>query len=230
MGLPDLALPAWGPYTKKYLGISHLTDVARGLRFDLSVFPGLYRRRVDVPRVTWESGYHPWEASADLEYFSHRHELEWKDRLYADISFSPVDANTRLVRALLVNTTDLPQNLSLQFMAHLNFPPVRTYSEENLEPGTVTLPAGVTWVGALDYTELTFARLTAIEGLERAARELGLVDLRARLVPGQNGGSGDGVRLLVRPAQLLYAQGLAAQLAERAKFIGFTHFALGERL
>lgn len=74
--------------------------------------------------------------------------------------------------------------------------------------------------------ELTFARLTAIEGLEREARELGLSDLRARLVPAENG---DAVRLLVRPAQALLAQSLARQLEERAHFIGFTHFSLGER-
>lgn len=78
--------------------------------------------------------------------------------------------------------------------------------------------------------ELTFARLTAIEGMERAARDLGLLDLRARLVPGPlNGQEGDAVRLLVRPEQLVFAQGLAGQLEERARFIGFTHFALGER-
>lgn len=76
--------------------------------------------------------------------------------------------------------------------------------------------------------ELTFARLTAIEGLERTARELGLVDLRARLVPGPNGG-GDAVRLLVRAGQLPLAQSLAAQLERRALFVGFTHFSLGER-
>lgn len=78
--------------------------------------------------------------------------------------------------------------------------------------------------------ELTFARLTAIEGLERAARDLGLEDLRARLVPGPlNAQDGDAVRLLVRPEQLVFAQGLAQTLEERARFIGFTHFALGER-
>ncbi|MHC1700876.1 MAG: TIGR00268 family protein [Humidesulfovibrio sp.] len=88
--------------------------------------------------------------------------------------------------------------------------------------------------------ELTYRRLTAIEALERAARELGLVDLRARLAPGGNGGQNggnhdghndtrDGVRLLVRPAQLLLAQSLAARLNERARFIGFAHFELGER-
>lgn len=154
----DLDLPAWGPYTKKYVGISHLTDPARGLRFDLSVFPGLYRRRVDVPRVTWESGYHPWEASVDLEYFCHRHEVEWKDRVYADISFSRLDEESRLVRAELVNRTDLPQSLTLQFMASLHFPPIRTYSEERLEPGTVDLPPGVSWFDFLGAEDVRFAR------------------------------------------------------------------------
>lgn len=76
--------------------------------------------------------------------------------------------------------------------------------------------------------ELTFARLTAIEGLERAASELGLTDVRARLLPGENG-HGDAARLLVRPAQTPFAQALAGQLEERARFIGFTHFELGER-
>lgn len=76
--------------------------------------------------------------------------------------------------------------------------------------------------------ELTFKRLTAIEALERTARELGLLDLRARLVPGQFGAP-DAVRLMVRPAQLLLAQSLAARLAERSLFIGFAHFQLGER-
>jgi pyridinium-3,5-biscarboxylic acid mononucleotide sulfurtransferase len=75
--------------------------------------------------------------------------------------------------------------------------------------------------------ELTYARLTAIEGLERAALDLGLVDLRARLIPGD--GHGDGVRLLVRPAQFMFALGQLKRLQERAQFIGFTHFSLGER-
>lgn len=76
--------------------------------------------------------------------------------------------------------------------------------------------------------ELTFKRLTAIEALERTALELGLADLRARLVPGRDG-LPDGVRLLVRPAQLLLAQSLAARLDERSRFFGFAHFSLGER-
>ena len=62
----DLSLPAWGPYTKQYSGISHVPAKNNGVRFDLSVFPGYYRRRVDVPNVTFESGYHMWDARPDL--------------------------------------------------------------------------------------------------------------------------------------------------------------------
>ena len=69
-GKHDLRLSSWGPYTKRYIGISHIPDVHAGLRFDLSVFPGLYRRAVNIPNVMWESGYHPWEAAPDLSYFS----------------------------------------------------------------------------------------------------------------------------------------------------------------
>ena len=38
----DLSLPAW-PYTKRYSGISHVPAANDGVRFDLSVFPGMYR-------------------------------------------------------------------------------------------------------------------------------------------------------------------------------------------
>ena len=62
----SLYLPDWGPYTKRYVGISHLPGDNEGIRFDLSVFPGYYRRKVEVPNVFHESGYHPWEVSSDL--------------------------------------------------------------------------------------------------------------------------------------------------------------------
>ena len=87
----DLRLSAWGPYTKRYMGISHIPDARAGLRFDLSVFPGLYRRGVQLPNVLWESGYHPWEAAPDLSYFRHRHEVIWKDQVYADVDFCRLD-------------------------------------------------------------------------------------------------------------------------------------------
>ena len=112
----DLSLPAWGPYTKQYSGISHVPAKNNGVRFDLSVFPGYYRRRVDVPNVTFESGYHMWDARPDLSRYTIRHELEWKDRVYTDISFAQAGPDASLIRAECCNDTDQPQNLVLHWM------------------------------------------------------------------------------------------------------------------
>ena len=142
----DLNLPDWGPYTKRYIGISHIPDTKSGLRFDLSVFPGLYRRKVDVPSVLYENDYHPWEASPNLEYFSFRHELEWKDQVYTDISYSEINDKSRLIRIECVNSTDKNQNLALHFMAFMNFPPLKEYSPYTpVYPAVVTLPEDAVW-------------------------------------------------------------------------------------
>jgi hypothetical protein len=154
----DLRLPAWGSYTKTYNGISHVADLERGLRFDLSVFPGRYRREVMVPNVNWEGGFHPWEAAPDLSFFSYRYELEWKDRMYCDVSFSTLSDRARLIRAELVNNTPVNQNLVLHFMASFNYPYVRPYMTEPAQKAVLRLPAGAVWVNALDYAELRFGK------------------------------------------------------------------------
>ncbi|HEY8598843.1 MAG TPA: hypothetical protein VIL85_10465 [Thermomicrobiales bacterium] len=178
---PDLRLPDWGPYTKRYIGVSHIADAARGLRFDLSVFPGFYRHKIDVPNVLWESGYSPWAAAPDLSYYSHRHELSGSDELYCDIAFAHLDDDARLIRATFVNRTNAPQNLVLHQMASLNFPPPKAYVPEPLRPATIELPPGAGWLDALDYAGLTFAQprptdtLNA-DGLRRAeTRDHGFV-------------------------------------------------------
>ncbi len=153
-GSHDLRLSAWGPYTKRYMGISHIPDANAGLRFDVSVFPGLYRRGIQPPNVLWESGYHPWEAAPDLSYFRHRFEVIWKDRVYADVDFCRLDETSVLVRAACVNGTDATQNLNLHFMASLHFPALRPNSQESLDMACVALPAGALWIEALDYADL----------------------------------------------------------------------------
>ncbi|MEQ6121461.1 trehalase family glycosidase [Reichenbachiella sp. MALMAid0571] len=154
----DLNLPNWGPYTKKYIGVSHIPDVDKGLRFDLSVFPGFYRRKVDVPNVFFESGFHPWEASPNLEYFSFRHELEWKDRVYTDISYSLMDEKSRLVRIECVNNTDIAQSIVLHMMSSIHFPSIKEYNPNTpIEFSTIKLPDYAVWIDGLDYQDLQFA-------------------------------------------------------------------------
>jgi len=161
----DLTLPAWGPYTKAYMGISHLPaldarpegDSVDGVRVDLAVVPGFYRRKVDVPNVMWESGYHPWEAAPDLSYYSHRHELEWRDRVYVDVSFSALDDGARLVRCRCVNDTDDPQSLVLHYLASLHYPALASHGREPLRAARVEVPPGGVWVDGLDYDLLDLA-------------------------------------------------------------------------
>jgi hypothetical protein len=142
----DLMLSDWGPYTKKYIGLSHIADKDKGFRFDLSAFPGFYRRKVDIPNVKWESGYHPWEASTNLDYYSYRHELEWKDQVYTDISYSRIDDSSRLIRVECVNNTPNYQDLVIHFMASMNFP--------SSQCAKVELPGEAIWIDALDYSDI----------------------------------------------------------------------------
>lgn len=152
----DLRLSEWGPYTKKYIGVSHIADPDRGVRYDLSVFPGLYRRHTEVPNVTWESGFHPWEAAPDLSYYSFRHELEWKDRLYADISYSHITDKARLVRSEFVNRTESDQNVVLHYMSSIHYPQIGSH-QERLRMAEAKLPVGAVWIDALEYGEMAFA-------------------------------------------------------------------------
>ncbi|BDD08457.1 hypothetical protein FUAX_08890 [Fulvitalea axinellae] len=117
----DLDLPDWGPYNRAYNGISHVADPERGSRFELSVAPGFYRRKVIIPTVRYEAGFHPWEASPGLEYFSYRYELEWKDQVYCDVAFVQMDKNSRYIRSEFVNNTDAQQTVTLELFADMVF-------------------------------------------------------------------------------------------------------------
>lgn len=162
----DLSLPAWGPYGKQYAGASHIADRARGLRFDLSVFPALYRRRVDVPNVRWESGWHPWDCAPDFSYFSYRHQLVGKDEVYADISYSRLPGDSGLlVRCEFVNATAAACSTALHFMASLHAPSPRPYGTEPLRVVIPRLPSGATLKHPLDYETLDYANASGPDGL-----------------------------------------------------------------
>ena len=182
----DLALPAWGPYTKKYSGISHIPAAKDGVRFDLSVFPGLYRRRVDVPNVTFESGYHVWKAAPDLSCYTMRHELEWKDQVYADISFAPLGEDARLIRAELCNRTGTFQDLVLHYMASA-WDPQPARPRFDIRGADIRLPEGAVYLAANDYDNLEFA-------VSRPLDHLGFDGLRRaeEAVEGFTGGYGVG--------------------------------------
>lgn len=144
----DMMLPSWGPYSDRFNGISHIPSKNNGLRYDILVQPSIYLRNLtSLANVKRESGYHPWKAAADLSYFSYRFELEWKDRVYCDVSFSMVDENSRLIKAEFVNNTHNNKSLALNIFGSMIFP-----YEKNLSP---VLPAEAEWYKAADYLSYT---------------------------------------------------------------------------
>lgn len=152
----DLSLPDWGPYFKRYAGVSHIANQQRGMRFDCSVFPALYRRRTDVPSARWESSWHPWDCSPDLEYFSFRHELIWKDQLYADIAYTALpEVHGVLVRCEFVNATDRPVPVALHSAASMQYPAATGQeSSRRIQPQQ---KHGVLVIHPIDYEDLRFS-------------------------------------------------------------------------
>lgn len=117
-------MPVWGPYSKKYSGISRITDhqTEHGTRFDFVVSPAVANTNTCPPNVTLPVGVHPWTASADYTRYSYRCDLEWKDRIYADVSFFKLSDESVLISTRLVNHTQLPQNCLINYFSALEFP------------------------------------------------------------------------------------------------------------
>ena len=101
-------IPLWGPYSKKYMGISRIMRESRipGARWDLN-------SAVSVPNVTVPSDYHPWNCDNEGKYFRYRYELLWKDMLYADVDFFSIEDETWGIRVSYQNNTDRNQNCLL---------------------------------------------------------------------------------------------------------------------
>lgn len=146
-------LPQWGPYTKKYIGTSHISDKVHGIRFDLSIFPGIYRRKTELPNVMFETNHFPWRANARLSHYSFRHMIEWKDLVYCDIDYLLQDENTQTFKANFVNNTNVSQTLALHFLASIHFAGKKEYEPDNyLQPAIVNLVKDVSWINSNQYT------------------------------------------------------------------------------
>lgn len=141
----------WGPYGKKYAGISKITDVADypAARFDLTTVPGVMGFDIRVPNVTVPSAYHPWECSPNYDYYSFRHDLEWKDVVYADVSYCKIDDNATLIRTEFVNNTDDIKNCVLNYFSSLEIPIKK--------PFKARLPEKCDFIKATHYSSYNYA-------------------------------------------------------------------------
>ncbi len=151
MSKKTISMPIWGPYSKKYMGISKIIEelAADGARFDFAVHPTLWNSATPVPNVTVPSNYHLWHCKSDYTFFSYRYELMWKDMVYADVSFSKMNDNSYLMRCEYFNNTDLTQNCILNVFAALEFP-YPSYC-------SVSLPENAVIKTANDYDEYEYA-------------------------------------------------------------------------
>ena len=147
-----IKLPLWGPYSKKYMGISKIIDEQRdiGTRFDFIAHPTLWNSATPVPNVTVPSNYHLWQCNEDYSFYSYRYELMWKDRVYTDVSFTKLDSDAYLLRCDFHNNTELVQNCILNTFAALEFPQ-KHYCR-------LTKPDGCIVKKANDYKEFTYAK------------------------------------------------------------------------
>lgn len=93
----DIAsLHAWGPYSKRYAGTSHIPDMRKGIRFDFSVMPGYYRNRQLVPHVLFESSYYPWEINPEMTRITYRMNWSEMNRVYTVSPITLLDDNRTL--------------------------------------------------------------------------------------------------------------------------------------
>ena len=138
------SLLSWGPYSKRYAGISHIADIKSGMRFDFSVMPGYYRNKQSVPNVLFESSYFPWNINPSMTKITYRYEMEWKDKVYVDVTYHIIDDAQVLVEMKCVNNTSIFQNLVLNNMAYID------YSETYPEIKAIHAN-GLQWINAIDY-------------------------------------------------------------------------------
>lgn len=139
-------MPKWGPYSKKYFGISKIVDheAEKGVRFDLVVLPCVSNTDAKAPNVTIPVGVHPWECKSDYSYYSYRQDIEWKDVIYADVSFTRLDDDSTLVRTEIFNNSEMMQNCLVNFFSAVQFPTVNCVK--------LSLPEKCEFKKALDYT------------------------------------------------------------------------------
>lgn len=143
--------PAWGPYGKKYMGISRIADhsFANGVRFDVTVAPAIFGGDIKVPNTTLPSCCHPWRCSDDYSVFTYRYDLEWKDKVYAEVSYVKLDDESTLIRTEIVNNSELIQNCVINFFESIEYPSP-SYCK-------LSLPEKCAFKNALEYDNYNYA-------------------------------------------------------------------------
>lgn len=124
MSKMDKVMPKWGPYSKKYFGISKIVShkSEKGVRFDFAVLPAIANTDAKAPNTTAPVGVHPWDAKSDYSFYSYRQDMEWKDVIYSDISFTKLTDDSTLVRTEIFNNSEMMQNCLVNYFSAVQYP------------------------------------------------------------------------------------------------------------
>ncbi len=142
--------PKWGPYSKKYMGMSRIANhkFIPGVRFDLTVVPSVFGFDIDIPNVTTPNGVHPWESSDDYSFVKYRFDLDGKDKVYAEVSYVRLSSERELVRTEFFNNSDLYQNFLINYFESVEYPD-DSYCR-------LILPKKYVFKDALDYDDYSY--------------------------------------------------------------------------
>ncbi len=158
----------WGPFSKKYAGLSNIAKHEKyaGIRFDFCVTPAISAFDIKVPNVTLPSAYHPWLCNEDYSFYSYRHDLQWKDKVISDVSYTKLTDNSILVRTEIVNNTDIIKNCVVNYFSSIEYPQ-DLYTE-------VSLPSKCVYWDATDYSEYTYTMTRPWDQQNADGRKKGL--------------------------------------------------------
>lgn len=169
----DLELPSWGPYSKTHLGVSHIADAEKGLRFDLVPSLGFYRGKICIPSALWDSDARPTFARPDLSHFRTVHEIAGRDRVTAAIDYKQ-DKDQVDVTARFDNRSPEPVACTLRSFASLQFPNERVRDASPLCAAKPRLPAGSSIIDATHYDILKLADPLRRNGIVSDAKRRGV--------------------------------------------------------
>lgn len=154
----NISLPEWGPYSKRFFGVSHTGEKEHGSRFDFFAIPALYRRSPFLPEAKAPFNYLPWDVSGDLSFYSYRQQLMWKDQIFMQGSFALLPGkDSVLCRYTLVNHLDMELEFALHLFSMLAPNPAEKIL---LEPSENSL-----YLNAEDYSFLSMKYPSYYDGL-----------------------------------------------------------------
>ena len=157
----DLKLPTWGPYNKFYMGAAHVADKEQGLRCDLNLFPGFFRKSIMLPKDNVDCGVKIMASSTDLSHYVYRYELQWKDEIYVDADFVSENDTLKVV-CNFVNNTEHPESLSMNALLSMHSGSQYRKEWKGME---IRKDEHVRWVDAIDYSAISLKQDIAYDGL-----------------------------------------------------------------